>query len=400
MNVVERFFDYIGRDTASDENNPACPSTEGQRAFGAALVQQMQEIGIEDARMDEHAYVYGSIPGNTDGPCIGLIAHMDTVHDAPVLPMNARIVKAYDGCDVALNDAGDVLSVAQFPDLVKYKGQDLIVTDGKTILGADDKAGIAEILTACERLIGDPSIKHAKIAIAFTPDEEIGRGADLFDVKGFGAEYAYTVDGGEVGGIEYENFNAASGKLVVHGVNIHPGSAKHKMKSAMLIANEFIGLLPATETPATTEGYEGFFHLVHMQGEVEQAQLDYIIRDHDKTKFEARKQLFLDAAAFLNRKYGEGTCEASVQDSYLNMREMLEDKLHIVARAEEAMRTCGVEPYTEPIRGGTDGSRLSFMGLPCPNISTGGMNAHGRHECISVQSMEKMVDVLVALMRA
>lgn len=400
MRAHERFMGYIQRDTASDESNPSCPSSQGQREFGQALVDEMRALGIADARIDEHGYVYGSIAANADAPCVGLIAHMDTVRDAPVSPMNARIVENYDGGDVILNDVGESLSVARYPYLAKYKRQGLIVTDGNTLLGADDKAGIAEILTACERLILDPTIPHGRVAVAFTPDEEIGRGADLFDVAGFGAEYAYTVDGGELGGIEYENFNAATGTIVVRGVSIHPGAAKDKLKNASLIAHEFISLLPAAQRPEHTQGYEGFFHLVSMSGCAEHAELKFIIRDHDAARFEARKRLFLDAADFLNKKHGEGSVMANVEDSYHNMRTQLEDKPHIVERAERAMRSCGVTPVIEPIRGGTDGSRLSFMGLPCPNLSTGGMNAHGRHECIPVESMDKMVDVLVELLRA
>ncbi len=399
MRAYERLLRYIQFDTASDETSQSCPSTGGQKVLGAALVEEMRALGMEDVRMDEHGYVYGAVPGNADGPVIGLIAHLDTVADLPVLPMNARIVENYDGGDVPLNDQGEVLSVGTFPFLAKYKGQQLIVTDGKTILGADDKAGVAEILSCAERLMGDSSIRHGRVMVAFTPDEEIGRGADKFDVPGFGAEFAYTVDGGELGGIEYENFNAASAKLTVNGVNIHPGAAKGKMKSAILVAGEALSLLPASETPATTEGYEGFYHAVGVTGTVEQAELRLIIRDHDEAKFEARKGFVQRLVDFLNQKHGAGTVELQLTDSYFNMKRMFEGKQFIVERAQAAMRACGIEPYLEAIRGGTDGARLSFMGLPCPNLSTGGMNYHGRHECIPVESMDKMVDVLVELVR-
>ncbi len=400
MQAHERLLQYIQFDTASDESSASCPSTPGQLVLGAALAKEMHSIGIQNARLDEHGYVYGSIPANAENqPTIGLIAHMDTVDDAPVLPMNARIV-AYDGKDLALNAEGEILSTERYPYLKKYAGQHLIVTDGRTILGADDKAGVAEIMTACERLIQDPSIPHGKIAIAFTPDEEIGRGADKFDVPSFGADFAYTVDGGELGGIECENFNAASANLTIHGVNIHPGSAKDKMKSAILIGSEFMSLLPAAEAPAHTEGYEGFFHIVSMTGEVERAELKYIIRDHDQDKFAAKKALFQTCANFINKKHGAGTCQPRITDSYLNMKICFEGKEFIIDRAKAALQEAGITPYLEPIRGGTDGARLSYMGLPTPNLPTGGMNYHGRHECISVESMEKMVDVLVNLVRA
>ncbi len=400
MQAHERFMKYIQYDTTSSEASETCPSTSGQKVFGAALVDEMKAIGIADARMDADGYVYGSIPGNRDHqPTIGLIAHMDTVDDAPALPMNARIV-SYDGKDLALNADGDVLSVNTYPYLTKYAGKRLIVTDGRTILGADDKAGVAEILSAAERLILDPSIPHGKVAIAFTPDEEIGRGADKFDVPGFGADFAYTVDGGELGGIEYENFNAASATLIVNGVNIHPGSAKNKMISAVLIGTEFMALLPPAETPAHTEGYEGFFHMTSFHGEAERAELKYIIRDHDADKFAAKKALFQTCANFINSKHGAGTCQCKITDSYLNMKRCFDGKAFIIDRAMAAFKDTGVQPWLEPIRGGTDGARLSYMGLPCPNLSTGGMNYHGRHECICVESMETMVDVLVRLVRA
>lgn len=400
MRAYERFLKYIQYDTASDENSPSCPSTEKQLVLARALADEMREMGIADARVDEHGYVYGSIPANCAGqPAIGLIAHMDVVDDAPSLPMNPRIVKNYDGGKITL-DSGDVIDPALFPALEKRRGMDIIVTDGRTILGADDKAGIAEILTACAVILKDPSIRHGKIAIGFTPDEEIGRGADLFDVAGFGADFAYTVDGGDVGGIEYETFNAASGKIVVNGASIHPGSAKNRMKNAALIAMEFNSLLPAAETPAHTEGYEGFYHLDSVCATVERATLKYILRDHSRDAFEARKLAFRRAADFLNAKYGPGTLECAITDSYYNMREVLESRMEIVERARAAFRRVGVEPFTSPVRGGTDGCRLSFMGLPCPNISTGGLNAHGRLELVAIQDMDKMVEMIVELVRA
>ncbi len=399
MRVLDRFLKYIQYDTASDSDCPDCPSSPGQRVFAEALVDEMRSLGIQDARVDGHGYVYGSIPATDDAlPIIGLIAHMDVVSDLPCQPMNARVVANYDGGDIALNEEGDVLSPDQFPDLTQYAGQTLVVTDGHTILGADDKAGIAEILTACELLINDPTLRHGRVAIAFTPDEEIGRGADLFDVKGFGAAYAYTVDGGALGEIEYETFNAASAGVAIQGVNIHPGTAKNKMKNATLIGMELNGLLPAAQRPEHTEGYEGFFLLTKMSGSVEQCAMHYIIRDHDRPAFEARKGLMADAVEFLNRKHGEGTVTLTLKDSYYNMREVLKDRLDIVEKAEAAMTRLGIAPIIGPVRGGTDGSRLSFMGLPCPNLSTGGMNGHGKHECVVVESMEKMVEVLVALL--
>lgn len=396
MRAHERLLRYIQFDTASNQDSPTCPSTDGQRALGQAIAEEMLSLGIKDARVDQNGYVYGSIPATDETlPSIGLIAHLDTVDDLPVLPMNARIIENYDGCDVPLGDGTERLSVDAFPYLKKYRGQSLIVTDGKTILGADDKAGVAEIMTACEHILKNPTLKHGKIGIAFTPDEEIGRGADLFDVESFGCDFAYTVDGGELGGIEYENFNAASATVTFRGVNIHPGSAKDKMKNVSLILSEFISLLPPSETPAHTQGYEGFFHVTSIQGTVENAQLKCIIRDHDEDKFTERKQTIKRVTLFLNDRYGAGTVETDITDSYFNMKQTFLGKEFIIERAEGAMKSAGVEPFLEAIRGGTDGARLSFMGLPCPNLSTGGMNYHGRHECIVIESMDKMVDVLV-----
>lgn len=400
MRAYERLLKYISFNTASREDSEAVPSTPGQLVLARALVEEMRELGIEDAHMDEKGYVYGTIPENVPGQnVIGLIAHMDTVDGVPCQPMRARMVP-FDGQDLALNQEGETLSVDTFPFLKKYAGQHLIVTDGRTILGADDKAGVAEIMTLCERLLADEGVRHGRVRLAFTPDEEIGRGADHFDVKGFGADFAYTVDGGELGEIEYENFNAAGAKVVFHGVNIHPGSAKDKMKNAVRVACEFMGLLPAEQTPEHTQGYEGFYHVEDMAGNVERVSLRLIVRDHDREKFEARKRVTAAACDFLNQKYGPGTVTMEMKDSYYNMAEVLSDKLHIVERARQAMISAGVEPRVGPIRGGTDGSRLSFMGLPCPNLSTGGMNFHGRHECISVEAMDRMVEVLTHLVAA
>ncbi len=397
MRAYERFMKYITFDTASCDRSETCPSTEKQKVLGAYLAEEMKALGIADARMDEFGYVYGSIPANVENqPAIGLIAHMDVVDCVPCTPMNARIVKNYDGKALTL-ESGDVLDPELYKGLKACAGKDLIVTDGRTILGADDKAGIAEILTLAERLMADKNLKHGKICIGFTPDEEIGRGADKFDVPGFGAEFGYTVDGGEVGGIDYETFNAASGVIRVHGVSIHPGSAKNLMKHASLIAMEFNGMLPPAEVPAHTEGYEGFYHLTEMQGNEELAVLEYIIRDHSRTRFEERKAYFKRVVEYLNAKYGAGTVECEVKDSYYNMREIMEQHMDVVERAMQAYRDCGIEPYTVPVRGGTDGCRLSFMGLPCPNLSTGGMNGHGRKECVAVQDMDTMVDVLEKL---
>ena len=397
MRAYERFLRYIHFETASDEKSESRPSTPGQLVLGRALVQEMLNLGIRDAHMDGHGYVYGSIPATAEGyPVIGLIAHMDVSDAVPCAPMNERIIENYDGGDVLLA-GGDVLSPADYPELQDRAGKDLIVTDGKTLLGADDKAGIAEIMTACERILSGDA-PHGKICIAFTPDEEIGCGADSFNVAAFGADYAYTVDGDDVGAIEYENFNAAGARFVFHGKSVHPGSAKNKLVNAALLAMEFDSMLPSQERPEHTEGYEGFYYLCDMAGDTENAKLDYIIRDHDRARFEDRKACVARIAEYMNAKYGEGTVEYAVKDSYYNMREVIEPHMHIIRRAENAYRAVGVEPYAKPIRGGTDGSRLSFMGLPCPNLATGGMNSHGRFECIAVQDMDRMTDMLVALL--
>ena len=400
MELLSRFLRYVSYPTASDEASEACPSTEGQRVLGALLVDELTAMGAKDAHMDEHGYVYAVIPANRPDPhpIIGFIAHMDTSPDCSGEHIKASIV-AYEGGDVLLNaEKQIVLSAEEYPILSRHTGKHLVVTDGTTLLGADDKAGIAEILTAAERLIAQGG-SHATVKIGFTPDEEIGRGSDRFDVKGFGADYAYTLDGGPVGGIEYENFNAASAKVVFRGLNIHPGAAKNKMVNSQLIAMEFAGLLPAAQKPEYTEGYEGFFHLIAMEGHVEQSTLGYIVRDHDMRRFNEKKQLLQDAADFINRKYGEGTVELTVKDSYFNMKQCIEPCMFVVERAMEAMKAAGMEPEAVPIRGGTDGASLSYKGLPCPNLCTGGENYHGRFEFIPVEDMERCVDMIVHIIR-
>lgn len=396
--VTSRFLRYVSFDTQSDETSSTCPSTDKQKLLGQALVDEMLTLGIADAHMDADGYVYGTVPGDPALPTIGLIAHMDTSPDSSGAKIQAKIVP-FDGEDILLNEEkGIYLREADYPSLKKNHGKHLIVTDGTTLLGADDKAGVAEILTAAERLLVNGG-KHATLKIGFTPDEEIGRGADRFDVKGFGADYAYTSDGGTVGEIEYENFNAASARAVFKGLNIHPGSAKDKMVNSQYIAMEFQSLLPAAQKPEHTEGYEGFIHLIHMQGEVEESALTYIIRDHDMAKFEAKKAILETAANFINAKYGEGTVALTVRDSYFNMKKCIEPYMYVVDRAKAAMRAAGMEPVEAPIRGGTDGARLSYEGLPCPNLCTGGENYHGRFEYIPVEDMEKCVDMLEHILR-
>ncbi len=400
MNVSERFLKYVSFGTNSDEESPACPSTESQLVLGRYLAQELEEIGLTEVGIDENGYVYGVLPasvGRENDPSIGFIAHMDTSPAVSGDNIKPQIVE-YNGGDIKLNET-ESIKLSEFPYLEKYVGCKIITTDGTTLLGADDKAGIAEIFTACEYLIAHPEISHGRIAVCITPDEEIGRGADRFDLKRFDCDWGYTIDGGELGEIEYENFNAASAKITVHGVNIHPGSAKNKMKNASLLAAEFINMLPAAETPAHTEGYEGFYHLCGMSGDETLAKLQYIIRDHDMEKFNAKKDFVVNLVKYLNSIYGEGTFEAEIRDSYYNMREKILPFMHIIDNAVEAMKANGVEPIIVPIRGGTDGARLSFEGLPCPNLSTGGANFHGIHEFVPVESMEKMVDVIVALMR-
>ena len=392
----ERFLRYVTFDTQSDEFSETCPSTDKQRVFGAYLVEEMLALGIEDARMDANGYVYGTIPGNPAMPTIGLIAHMDTSPDASGENVKARIVE-YTGEDICLNEEqGIYLRQSDYPGLAKHLGKHLIVTDGTTLLGADDKAGIAEIMTAAE-MLQKLCIGHCTVKLAFTPDEEIGRGADLFDVENFGADYAYTVDGGAIGELEYENFNAASAKITVHGRNIHPGSAKNQMVNSQHIAMELHGLLPAAQRPEHTEGYEGFFHLTGISGCVEETTLRYIIRDHDMDAFTQKKTLLTDIVALLNKKYGQGTVELELRDSYYNMREKIRPCMFVVDRAKQAMVNAGITPKVVPIRGGTDGARLSYMGLPCPNLCTGGENYHSRFEYIPAEDMQAITEMLIQL---
>ncbi len=397
MTLVERFFDYISYDTQSDEETNMTPSTPGQMVFVKHLKEELEKMGLEEITLDDNGYLMATLPSNTDKtvPTVGFIAHVDTAPDMSGKHVNPRIVKDYDGNDIVLNqEQGIVLSPADFPELKDYIGQDLIVTDGTTLLGADDKAGIAEIVTAVAYLQAHPEIKHGKIRIAFNPDEEIGKGAHKFDVERFGCEFAYTMDGGEIGELEYENFNAAYAKVTIKGRNVHPGSAKHKMVNSIRVAANFIEMLPRWETPEHTEGYEGFYHLVGIQGSVEQTVLTYIIRDHDRNRFESRKKEIEHLVRKTNTEY---PCSTSVDmgDQYYNMREKIEPVMHIINYAEEAMRMAGVKPKVQPIRGGTDGAQLSFKGLPCPNIFAGGLNFHGRYEFVPVPSMEKASEVIV-----
>ncbi len=400
MQVVERFLNYVAVDTESVPEQEQIPSSEKQFDLARKLEQELREMGASDVRLDGHCYVYAKIPSNVEQKtrAVGFIAHMDTSPAISGANVKPRIVKEYDGKDIILNsDTNVVLSVKNFPDLLKYKGQDLIVTDGTTLLGADDKAGVAEIMTMAEYLLSHPEVKHGDILIAFTPDEEVGNGATLFDVEGFGADVAYTVDGGELGELEYENFNGASLKVHVNGRGIHPGSAKGQMRNALLVAMEYHSLLPVFDNPMYTEGYEGFYHLDGMSGDVENADMEYIIRDHDREKFETKKELALKAAEFLNVKYGDATVEAVVTDSYYNMKEKIEPYMYLINYAKEEMEALGITPIVSPIRGGTDGARLSYQGLPCPNLCTGGHNFHGKYEYICVQSMEKITELLINL---
>lgn len=398
MKVHERFLNYVKIDTQSIPDAEKIPSTEKQKNLGRLLVEEMISMGIKDAYMDTNGYVYGTVEGNTDAPTIGFIAHMDTSPDMPGNNVKPKIIYNYDGSDIVLNEEKQiVMKTEMFENLLKYKGQDLIVTDGTTLLGADNKAGIAEILSMAEYFINNPDVKHGTIKIGFTPDEEVGSGADLFNVKEFNADYAYTVDGGEIGEIEYENFNAADANIIINGVNIHPGSAKNKMKNSILIGMEFHNMLPVYETPENTEGYEGFSLLGDMSGNVEKTLLQYIIRDHSIEKFNAKKERFEKIADYLNEKYGQGTVELKLKDSYFNMKEKILPHIHIVENAKKALENIGIEPKVVPIRGGTDGARLSYMGLPCPNLCTGGHNYHGRYEYIPIQSMEKVVELLIEI---
>ncbi|MCE2615651.1 MAG: peptidase T [Phocaeicola sp.] len=400
MTLIDRFFKYVSFDTQSDENSETTPSTAKQLNLARYLEKELKELGFDDVELDQYGYVYATLPANTDKklPTIGFIAHMDTAPDASGASVKPRIVEKYDGGDILLNKEENViLSPIQFPELLAHQGEDLIVTDGTTLLGADDKAGIAEIVSAMVYLKEHPEIKHGKIRIGFNPDEEIGLGAHKFDVEKFGCDFAYTMDGGEVGELEYENFNAASAKVHVKGVNVHPGTAKDKMINSIRVANEFISLLPTDEVPECTENYEGFYHLIGMQGEVEKTTVSYIIRDHDREIFESRKKNVLLWADKLNKKYGKGTVTVELKDQYYNMKEKIEPVKHIIDIAYKAMQEAGVTPVIHAIRGGTDGAQLSFRGLPCPNIFAGGMNMHGRFEYVPVQSMEKAMNVVIKI---
>ena len=398
MEVQERFLRYVAIHTTSDEACPDCPSSERQWALGKLLKEEMEALGMADVRLDDHCYVYGCIPANVpDAPAIGLIAHMDTADSVPGAPIHPRLLR-YEGGDVVLNaEKGIVMRAADFGSLSRHVGKDLIVTDGTTLLGADDKAGVAEIMTLCEYLMAHPEMKHGKICVGFTPDEEIGRGANLFDVKGSGADFAYTIDGGCAWEVEYENFNAAGARVLVHGFSIHPGSAKNKMRNAIRLAMEFNAMLPPNEIPECTEGYEGFYHLNAIKGEEQEAELRYIIRDHDREKFGQKKLRMEKIAAYLNEKYGENTFELTLRDSYYNMKEKVMERPEVLERAKAALRAAGMEPVCVPIRGGTDGARLSFMGLVCPNLGTGGYNYHGVFEYACVQEMQLAVEMLKKL---
>ena len=400
MTVIERFLKYVTFDTQSDESTGVTPSTPKQMVFAQYLKTELEELGLKDISLDENGYLFATLPSNVNHevPVVGFIAHMDTSPDMSGENVKPRIVEKYDGKDIPLcAEENIILSPANFPELLDHVGEDLIVTDGHTLLGADDKAGIAEIVGAVAYLIAHPEIKHGDIRIGFNPDEEIGLGAHKFDVEKFGAKWAYTMDGGEVGELEFENFNAAAAKIRVKGRNVHPGYAKNKMINSLLVANEYASLLPADETPGTTEGYEGFYHLIGMEGEVENTVLSYIVRDHDREKFEARKQALLDYAAQLNEKYGKGTVTVELKDQYYNMRQQVEPLMHIIDIAFAAMQEAGVTPKVKAIRGGTDGAQLSFKGLPCPNIFAGGLNFHGRYEFVPVQSIEKAMNVVVKI---
>ncbi len=398
MKAYERFLNYVAYPTMSDDASETVPSSAKQLVLAKDLQKELLALGLTDAYVDGFGYVYATLPANTDKEVntIGLIAHMDTSSEASDTDIKASVV-AYNGGDILLNEKENiVMTVSDYPYLAKYEGQHLIVSDGTTLIGADDKAGIAEIMTALETII-ESKIPHGKICVAFTPDEEIGRGADHFNVEGFGADYAYTVDGGALGELEYENFNAAGARIEFHGVSIHPGSAKDKMKNAALIACEFNALLPADEIPSKTEGYEGFHHLAGMSGGIEYAELNYIIRDHDRAKFEIKKNDFVKACETINAIYGAGTAVMKLTDSYYNMKEKIEPHMYVIDRAKQAMEDVGVTPNVVPIRGGTDGARLSFMGLPCPNICTGGENFHSRFEFVSVEAMDKITAIIVKL---
>ncbi len=401
MNIVDRFLSYVKYDTQSDEQTNLNPSTPGQMKFARALKEELEQMGLSDISLDKNGYLMATLPANCDCdvPTVGFIAHMDTSPDMSGRHVSPRIVKDYPGGDIVLNEAENiVMTVADFPELNHYIGQDIIVTNGLTLLGADDKAGVAEIISAVEYLKEHPEIKHGKVRIGFTPDEEIGAGADHFDVERFGADFAYTMDGGEVGELEFENFNAAVAKVTFTGRNVHPGYAKHKMINSMRIANQFVIMLPRWETPEHTEDYEGFYHLTAMEGTVEKTVLTYIIRDHDRDRFERRKKEFEHLARKINHEFPD-CCTLEIRDQYYNMREKIEPVMYVVDIAEEAMRRAGIKPKVQPIRGGTDGARLSFMGLPCPNIFAGGLNFHGRYEFLPIPSLRKGEEVIVEIVK-
>ena len=400
MALVERFLKYVSFDTQSSEETEVTPSTPGQMVFAKYLKEELESLGLEDITLDEHGYLFATLPANIDKPVptIGFIAHMDTSPDMSGKDVSPRIVQNYDGSDIVLcAEENVVLSPSQFPELLDHKGEDLIVTNGKTLLGADDKAGIAEIVSAIVYLKEHPEIKHGKIRIGFNPDEEIGLGAHKFDVEKFGCDWAYTMDGGEIGELEFENFNAASAKITFKGRNVHPGYAKNKMINSIRVANRFCAMLPAHETPEHTEGYEGFYHLISFNGDVEQTTVAYIIRDHDRARFESRKKKIERFVSEINAEYGEGTATLELRDQYYNMREKIEPVMHIIDTAFAAMEAVGGKPNVKPIRGGTDGAQLSFKGLPCPNIFAGGLNFHGRYEFAPIQNMEKAMKVIVKI---
>ena len=400
MTIVERFLKYVSFDTQSAEDSETTPSTEKQWVLARYLKEELEGIGLTEVEIDEHAYVYATLPANTDKPLptVGFIAHMDTSPDCSGKDVKPRIVKNYDGSNIVLDEAaGIVTSPKKFPELLDHVGEDIIVTDGHTLLGADDKAGIAEIVQAMVYLIAHPEIKHGRIRVGFNPDEEIGLGAHRFNVEKFGCDFAYTMDGGELGELEFENFNAASAKVEVTGVSVHPGYAKNKMVNAARVATEYASLMPAAETPERTAEYEGFYHLLGMSGNVEKASLTYIIRDHDRARFEERKEYAAAVGELLNKKYGAGTVKVTLADQYYNMREKVEPVMHIIDTALDAMKDCGIQPRVRAIRGGTDGAQLSFKGLPCPNIFAGGLNFHGPHEFLPIPSLEKASMVVVKI---
>lgn len=399
MSITDRFLKYVSFCTTSDEETNMTPSTPGQLTFAQYLRDELLALGMQEVELDDNGYIMATLPANTEGkPTIGFIAHMDTAPDASGKNIHPRIVSQYDGKDIVLNEKENiVLETSKYPEILRYEGQDIIVTDGKTLLGADDKAGIAEIVSACEYLINHPEIKHGKIRVGFTPDEEIGQGADHFDVQKFGCDFAYTMDGGAIGELEFENFNAAACKIRIHGTNVHPGYGYHKMVNSMRIAYQLAVMLPRWETPEHTQGYEGFYHLIGMTGTVEETTLNYIIRDHDRIRFESRKREIEHLVHKVNREYGEGTAEIELRDQYYNMRTKIEPVMHIVTLVEESMKELGITPKVQPIRGGTDGARLSFEGLPCPNIFAGGENFHSRFEYLPIPSLEKASQLIIKI---